>query len=158
MVHSPTKTVPLEAPLLYTSLTKAAMRYCYECHHGQVDKSGVPYVFHPAHVAEQMETEAETCAALLHDVMEDCGKTEADLAGIGMPAEVIEALRLLNHRPGVPYLDYVRALRDNDIARKVKLADLEHNSDVSRLGEVGERDRDRVRKYEKARAMLEGQG
>lgn len=140
--------------MLYTPLTKTAMRYCYDCHAGQLDKSGLPYVFHPAHVAEQMQTEAETCVALLHDVMEDCGKTEADLAAIGMPDEVIEALRLLNHREGVPYMDYVRALKGNEIARKVKLADLAHNSDLSRLDEVTDKDRERVAKYEQARAIL----
>ena len=140
--------------MLYTPLTKTAMRYCYECHHGQVDKTGLPYVLHPVHLAEQMETEAETCAALLHDVMEDCGKTEADIAALGMPEEVLEALRLLTHAENVPYMEYVRAIKSNEIAKRVKLADLAHNSDLTRLDEVAETDLARVRKYEQARAIL----
>ena len=63
----------------YTALTRKAMRICYAAHEGQVDKSGVPYVFHPLHLAEQMETEEEICTALLHDVVEDTKWTLAEL-------------------------------------------------------------------------------
>ena len=52
--------------MLYTPITKKALRYCFESHAGQFDKSGIPYANHPLHLAEQMETEDETVVALLH--------------------------------------------------------------------------------------------
>ena len=140
--------------MLYTPLTKAAMKLCFAAHEGQLDKAGVPYVNHPLHVAEQMRTEAETCAALLHDVMEDTQLTAEDLRAAGMPDEVLDALALLTHDPAVPYLDYVRACAANPIARAVKIADLEHNSDLTRLDEVTERDLARVERYAEALAIL----
>ena len=57
--------------MLYTPLTKKALQICFAAHKKQFDKSGMPYVIHPLHLAEQMETEEEVCAALLHDVLED---------------------------------------------------------------------------------------
>ena len=98
-----------------------------------MDKSGTPYVFHPFHLAEQMETEETVVTALLHDVAEDTAYTVADLAAMGFPESVTEALALLTHDKAVPYLDYVAAVKTNPIARAVKIADLRHNSDLSRL-------------------------
>ena len=140
--------------MLYTPITKKALRYCFESHDGQFDKSGIPYVNHPLHLAEQMETEDETVVALLHDVMEDCGKTPDDLRALGISGQAIEALEMLTHPEGVPYLDYVRALKNNPLATKVKLADLKHNSDLTRLDDVRERDIERLCKYREARAIL----
>ena len=77
-----------------------------------------------------------TQLALLHDVAEDTDITLDDLRSNGFPDEVIEALSLMTHNDDVPYLDYVRAMKDNPIARKVKLADLAHNSDLTRLDKV----------------------
>ena len=127
---------------------------CFESHDGQVDKAGVPYANHPLHLAEQMHQEDEICAALLHDVMEDCGKTADDIRAIGVSERAIEALLLLTHGRGVPYLDYVRKLRDNEIARKVKIADLRHNSELSRIDVVDARSIERLRKYMEARVVL----
>jgi hypothetical protein len=67
---------------------------------------------------------------------------------------VLEALALLTHDEATPYLDYVRRLRSNPIARAVKLADLRHNSDLSRLEQVTDRDLSRLRRYEEAAALL----
>lgn len=107
----------------YTSLTKKAMMICFETHKNQKDKSGMPYVYHPFHLAEQMETEDEICTALLHDVAEDSDCTIEDLKKEGFSADTIEALRLLTHEKSVPYMDYIAALKGNPIARKVKLVD-----------------------------------
>ena len=131
----------------YTSLTKKAMMICFETHKNQKDKSGMPYVFHPFHLAEQMETEDEICTALLHDVAEDLERE-------GFSADTIEALRLLTHEKSVPYMDYIAALKGNPIARKVKLADLAHNSDIGRLAIVMDKDLKRMEKYQKARNLL----
>ncbi len=140
--------------MIYTALTKQAMKLAYRVHHGQTDKSGIPYIFHPMHLAEQMEDEFSTCAALLHDVVEDTELTFADLEAEGFPPEVTEALKLLTHDPAVPYLEYVKAIRPNPIARAVKLADLRHNSDLTRMDTVDERALRRKEKYQNAIRLL----
>ena len=141
--------------MIYTKFTKKALAMCFEAHRDQVDKSGMPYVFHPFHLAEQMDDEDSTCVALLHDVMEDADFTVDDICDLGMPENVIEALLLLTHDEAEPYLDYVDRVARNPLAAKVKRADLRHNSDLTRLDEITDRDRDRVKKYEKALAILE---
>ena len=140
--------------MLYTELTKKALVISFNAHKNQLDKSGIPYVYHPYEVAEHMETEAQTCVALLHDVVEDTDTTLDELAA-DFPAEVTDALRLLTHEKSVPYLEYVRRIKTNPIATKVKLADLRHNSDLSRLDNVTEKDLARIEKYKKARMILE---
>jgi len=117
--------------MLYTPLTNKAMRIAYAAHHGQVDKGGLPYIFHPYHLAEQMEDEVSCCAALLHDVVEDTDLTMEELEKEFPPA-VIAVLQLLTHRDDVPYFDYVSGIRANPIAVKIKLADIAHNSDQTR--------------------------
>ena len=141
--------------MIYTPMTKAALKLCFDAHKDQRDKSGLPYVFHPFHLAEQMEDELTDTAALLHDVVEDTPYTFEDLAQMGFPARVIDALRLLTHDGAVPYMDYVAALKHDPIARAVKLADLRHNSDPSRLDGPDERALRRAEKYRAAMALLE---
>ena len=140
--------------MIYTPLTKKAMKIAYEAHHGQVDKVGVPYIFHPIHLAEQMTDEHTACAALLHDVVEDTAWTFDALEQEGFPAEVLDALRLLTHDDAVPYMEYVAAIRENPIAKAVKLADLAHNSDESRVEAADDRMRARWEKYRKAIFLL----
>lgn len=117
--------------MIYTKLTNKAMKIAYAAHHGQVDHNGIPYIFHPIHLAESMDDEISCCAALLHDVVEDTDVTLDDLAR-EFPAEVIEVVKLLTHEDGTDYYDYVRRLKENPIARKVKLADIAHNSSFER--------------------------
>ena len=142
--------------MIYTDKTKKALKLCFEAHKNQVDKSGMPYVFHPFHVAEQMTDEATTIVALLHDVVEDTDYTLEDLAAEGFGKEILEAVALMTHEDDVPYLDYVAKFKDNPIARAVKLADLAHNSDLSRIGEIDDETRERLEKYKKATALLKG--
>lgn len=143
--------------MIYTDLTERAMVLAYRAHEGQLDKAGIPYIFHPYHLAEQMDTEAAVCVALLHDVVEDSAVTMAEIAA-AFPPEIAEAVRLLTHDKETPYLDYIRALRTNPLARKVKLADLLHNSDESRLRDTVANEpalvRKRRAKYEAAQAIL----
>lgn len=140
--------------MIYTELTKKAVRLCFEAHKDQQDKSGLPYVFHPFHLAEQMDTEETVCVALLHDVVEDTDYTLEDLIAMGFPKPVTDALALMTHDENVPYLDYVAKLKDNPIARQVKLADLKHNSDLTRLDRIDEKALERVEKYRKAMELL----
>lgn len=122
--------------MVYTDLTRKAAKIACSAHHGQTDKGGMPYILHPVHLAEQMEDEVSCCAALLHDVAEDTSVTLEALAE-EFPREVMEVLQLLTHRPGVPYCDYVRSIRSHPIALKIKLADIAHNCDQSRLAQSG---------------------
>lgn len=140
--------------MIYTALTKKALRLCFDAHKEQTDKTGMPYVFHPFHLAEQMTDEISTVCALLHDVVEDTDYTLEDLSKMGYPSEVIDVLKLLTHDPEVPYFDYVKAISANPIAKQVKLADLAHNSDVTRLDEIDDKAVARTEKYKKAIALL----
>ena len=143
--------------MIYTELTKKAMKIAYDAHHDQLDKGGLPYVFHPWHLAEQMDDEISTIAALLHDVVEDTDWTLEQLEAEGFPPESMEALGLLTHPEGQPYMEYVAGLRHNSVAVKVKLADLRHNSDFTRLSAVTAGQRARLeQKYAPAFALLEG--
>ena len=141
--------------MIYTDQTKKALKLCFEAHKEQVDKSGLPYVFHPFHLAEQMRTEETTVVALLHDVIEDTSYTREDLAKMGFSEAVLTALTLLTHEEGVDYMDYVRAIKENPIVRAVKLADLEHNSDLTRMDAVDGKTLARREKYLRAKALLE---
>ena len=147
--------------MIYTALTNKALRLAYTAHHGQTDKSGQPYIFHPYHLAELMTDEVSACVALLHDVAEDTNLTLEDLER-EFPQEVTDALRLLNHERGTDYFDYVRAIKQNPVAVKVKLADLAHNSDETRFAGCGDIPAEQLarwrEKYAKARAILEGDG
>lgn len=141
--------------MIYTEKTKRAMQIACEAHYGQVDKSGFPYIFHPFHLAEQMDTEEECIVALLHDTVEDTSVTIEQLEKEGFSSNVIQAIKLLTHDKSVDYLEYVRNLKNNPIARKVKLADLRHNSDPARgIKNPTERDKLRQQKYKKAIAIL----
>lgn len=140
--------------MIYTHLTNEAMKLAYKAHHGQVDKGGIPYIFHPYHLAEQMPDEYTTCVALLHDVVEDTDVTLEELAKI-FPREVVEAVAVMTHGEDEPYLDYVQRISANPIARIVKLADLHHNSDQSRLENADEATLAHFReKYRKAFEIL----
>ena len=135
-------------------MTKTALELCFKAHKDQKDKSGMPYVFHPFHLAEQMSDEPTTVVALLHDVIEDTDYTLDDLAAMGFDGQVLDAIALMTHADGVPYMDYVAEIKKNPIARAVKLADLRHNSDMSRLDAPTERDLERAEKYRRAIELL----
>ena len=141
--------------MIYTKMTKIALKLCFEAHREQTDKSGMPYVFHPFHLAEQMTDEKTTVVALLHDLIEDTDHTLEDLRTLGFDEEILAAIALMTHADGVPYMDYVAAIKENPIARAVKLADLRHNSDMTRLDTVSPYDEERAQKYAAAIRLLE---
>lgn len=140
--------------MIYTELTKKAMRISFEAHKNDMDKGNVPYVYHPFFLATKMKQEEEIIVALLHDVIEDHGDVYSFsmLEKEGFPSDVIDALRLMTHNKGIPYLDYVEKISHNPIARHVKLADLEHNMDHTRTGGVYP---PKYETYKKAHEILE---
>ena len=141
--------------MLYTALTKKAMRIAYNAHRGQEDEAGLPYIHHPLHLAEQMPDEASITVALLHDVVEKTMMTFADLERVGFPAAILEALRLLTREPAVPYLKYIAALKGHPIARLVKTADLLHDSDPARYPVLTDRIVNRLNTNTLALQLLE---
>ena len=127
--------------MVYTPLTSKALVFAYNAHHGQLDYNGIPFIFHPLHLAEQMDDEISCCAALLHDVVEDTDLTLEDLRK-DFPEEVVEVVALLTHEDSAEYnntdyFSYIEKIRSNPIAKKVKLADIAHNSDQSRCTGAG---------------------
>lgn len=142
--------------MIYTELTKKALRISFNAHKDQVDKTGMPYVYHPFIVAEGVEDDGEyaVCAALLHDVVEDSEITLDDLRAEGFPNEVIEAVGLLTHDDSVPYVQYLYAIKDNSIAKAVKLSDLSHNMNTDRLDKIDDKALKRLEKYSNALDIL----
>lgn len=141
--------------MIYTANTKKALKLCFDAHKNQVDKSGIPYVFHPFHLAEQMETEETIIVALLHDIIEDTEYTIEDLIKEGFDKTVVDAVALMTHADGVDYMQYIAAIKQNPIAKAVKLADLRHNSNISRLDVIDEKAYERRKKYLEALEFLE---
>lgn len=148
--------------MIYTSLTLKAMQIAYSAHHGQKDLAGAPYIFHPMHLAEQMKDEITTCIALLHDVMEDTD-VSIEMLEKEFPLEAIRALKLLTHGKHYSlqqYKAYVTGICQDKNAAIVKLADVLHNMDESRLEGVSITDEKRAwhrKKYEMALQILEEQ-
>lgn len=140
--------------MIYTDMTKKALCLSFHAHKNQVDKSGTPYVYHPYHLAEQMNTEETTIVALLHDVVEDTEYTLDDIADLGFSSDVITAIALITHNKSVPYMDYIAKIKENPIAKTVKLADLRHNSDTNRLNQVDKKAIARIIKYKEAIKFL----
>lgn len=141
--------------MIYTPMTRKAMKIAYAAHAGQADKTGVPYIYHPIHLAESMTEEKAVITALLHDVVEDTDITIDELAREGFHADILTALTLLTHNPAEEYMDYISRLSTCPLARKVKLADLRHNSDVTRLDAIDEKTARRLEKYRRAIQLLE---
>ena len=140
--------------MIFTKQTRAALDICYAAHKDQLDKGGLPYVFHPYRVAEQMQTEDEVTVALLHDVVEDSNITIEDLRSRKFPLDVILAVSALTRERGTPYFEYLEKVGKNELARKVKIADLQDNMDLSRLDTPTENDKKRAEKYRRALQLL----
>lgn len=85
--------------MFYSELINKAIDLAYSAHQGQKDKAGRPYFTHPFTVAMKMDTQAEICAALLHDVVEDSRITVEYLRENFTP-EIAEAVDILTHRDG----------------------------------------------------------
>ena len=140
--------------MINTKLTRKAMIIAYKAHQNQFDKANIPYIYHPIHIAEQMDTELECIVALLHDVVEDTDITLNDLEK-EFPKEVIDLLKILTHDKKIDYIEYIKKVKTNPIATKIKIADLKHNSDITRLENITTTDLKRIEKYKKALEILD---
>lgn len=138
-----------------------AMKLSMEAHANQKDKAGESYFLHPVTVAMTLAKNgySDECiaTALLHDVVEDTPYTLEQLSEMGFSKNIITALSLLTHKDDVPYMNYVKAAKSNPIARAVKMGDLLHNMDTSRLKEITDWDKQRLEKYQKAFELLQAE-
>lgn len=130
-----------------------ALRYAEAKHSGQFDKAGVTYFEHPKEVANRVDGEEAKIVALLHDTVEDTDATVEEIRGM-FGDEIADAVAVITHGKEEPYFDYIERVKKNELARKVKLADLSHNMELSRLPVVTERDLKRLEKYKKAVEIL----
>lgn len=128
-------------------------------HRGQLDRTGAPYIDHPGRIAERFDpaTEpVEAAAAWLHDVLEDTAVTAEELFEAGILPAVIDVVRLLTRTPEVAADEYYARLRGHEVARRVKLADIDDNTARWRLRRLDYDTQVRlVEKYRVARRALD---
>jgi len=139
-----------------TQTLERAIAIAATAHAGQVDKGGAPYILHPLKVMLRMTTLEQRIVAVLHDVVEDCGISVDDLRKEGFSEEVLTAIESVTKVPGESYEDFVERAAQNPIGRVVKLADLEENSDLSRIASPSWEDLERIEKYRRAIGRLRG--
>ena len=135
--------------LIETSLAIALRAYT-----GKTDKAGQDYIHHPLRLMAKMTTDYEMSVALLHDILEDSDITATDLLAEGIPEEVVEAVLCLTKQEDENYQTFVLRAKQNRLARKVKIADIEDNINVLRLLILREKDLVRVAKYHSAWRVL----
>lgn len=135
-------------------LLTLAIEVATKAHEGQLDKGGRPYILHPQTVAASLDETEHKIIAYLHDVCEDTDLTIEDLRALGFPKTITDAIDILTRRDETPYEDYIRFVKKNKSARCVKLADLRHNMDITRIPNPSPKDYKRVEKYKRAYNFL----
>ena len=139
------------------STLERAISIAAEAHAGQTDKGGAPYILHPLRVMMSLEGQDARIVAVLHDIVEDTDWTFDDLRTEGFGEVVIAAIDGLTRRDGEVYLDFCRRAATNELARRVKLADIEDNLDPTRVAALPEANRSLSARYRKARSILLGE-
>ncbi len=140
----------------YDELLKLADKTAAEMHKDQVDKGGHPYIEHPRAVAASLKNTEYKIIGLLHDVVEDTPVTFDDLRAMGFTERIVNSIRLVTKTENYVYEEYLSEIRKDEGARNVKMADLRHNMDLSRIPSPTEKDMERIEKYKKSLAFLEG--
>jgi (p)ppGpp synthase/HD superfamily hydrolase len=123
-------------------------------HHGQFDKGGRPYIEHPIAVADSLESTEHKIIALLHDTLEDTTLTEDDLRNYGFTDSIVKSICVLTKKESVNYEEYLLCIKADSNALHVKIADIKHNMDISRISNPTKNDFERMEKYRKALATL----
>ncbi|WP_343002065.1 GTP pyrophosphokinase [Intestinibacter bartlettii] len=134
--------------LSYNEQFQIALELAVEKHKNQTDKAGNPYILHPLHVMENVNSKDGKIVAILHDIIEDTDITEDYLLKIGLSKRIVDAVVALTRSEDIDYQEYIKNLGSNPLAKEVKLADLEHNMDLKRLPTLEEKDLERNRKYQ----------
>lgn len=136
------------------STLERAIAIAAQAHAGQTDKAGAPYILHPLRVMLMLDTTEAQIVGVLHDVIEDTPITYDDLRAEGFSEAILAALECVTKRDGEEYTTFVGRAAQNPIARQVKLADLQDNSDLSRIPSPTAKDYARLEKYRQAIALL----
>ena len=136
------------------SMLEEAITIAVEAHRGPRDKAGAPYILHPLRMMGGLQTEDEKIVAVLHDVVEDSDWTLDRLQARGFSPPVLRAVDALTRRPGESYEAFIDRAKADSVARRVKIADLEDNMDIRRIGEVTEKDAARLTKYHRSWVSL----
>ncbi len=134
-----------------------AIQLALSAHKDQQDKAGAPYILHPLRLMMRMSTPDEMIVAVLHDVLEDSQTTRADLERAGFATAILDALDVLTHRDEQSYESYIDIIKHVPLARRVKLADLEDNSNILRLKEVTPSSLEKLQKYHAAWNRLQAE-
>lgn len=137
------------------NIADKALKIATQAHKGQKDLAGVDYIKHPKKVASFLNSDEEKAVAYLHDVLEDTYITEKDLLQMGIPNDIIIAVKVLTKEKCEPYTKYIERIKENKLACKVKIADLKHNMDLSRIPKPSKIDYERLKKYKRALTFLE---
>lgn len=138
--------------MIYTDKTVKAMKLAFDAHKEQVDKIGVPYVYHIMDVASQMNTEDTTIVALLHDVVEDTDVTLDDLSKM-FDAHIVSAIDSITRRKDEEYFQYICRVKQNTLATTVKIQDLIHNTNLYRV-QIADMSVSLFMRYKKALKIL----
>jgi (p)ppGpp synthase/HD superfamily hydrolase len=140
------------------STLERAISIAVEAHAGQVDKAGAAYILHPLRLMLQMTTADERIVAVLHDVVEDTAWTIQRLREEGFSETTLQASASVTRQENESYEDFVLRAGLDPIGRRVKVADLEKNSDLRRIAVPTEKDFERVERYRRAIAALKALG
>jgi (p)ppGpp synthase/HD superfamily hydrolase len=132
-----------------------AIALAAKAHAGQIDKAGLPYILHPLRMMLRLNENDDRIVAVLHDVVEDCGWTLEDLRAEGFATQIIEAVEAVTRRADETYEQFVERAALNSIGKRVKLADLLDNSDMSRIAQPTQKDFDRIERYRHAIEKLQ---
>jgi|LGVE01.1.fsa_nt_gb (p)ppGpp synthase/HD superfamily hydrolase len=136
------------------TIKEIALKIAEEAHDGQFDKAGKPYIDHPKYVASAFNDDERYIVALLHDVIEDSNFDAIQLIHRGIPLEIVESVEILTKSKGEDYFKYLERIKQNSIAKDVKLEDLKHNMDLNRILSLSDQDHERLKKYQKAYKYL----
>ena len=141
--------------MLYSDNIRKAMLLAYSKHHNQLDKGGYPYIAHLLYLAESMDDEESTIVALLHDILEDTDCTLKELQQHNFSQDIYTAIEFLTHQRNINYIQYIENLKLNKLACKVKIVDLKHNLNYTRIDNISIKREERKNKYTKALLILE---
>ena len=133
-----------------------AEKLAREAHQGQKDKSGADYIWHPLRVSARCTNPKAKIAGLLHDTIEDTYVTPQLLKDMGFDDEIVDAVIALSRRADETYAEFIVRAAQNEIAKEVKIADLEDNMDIRRLPDISEKDAMRLKKYLHSWRYLQG--
>ncbi len=135
-------------------MLEKALLIAVQAHAGQMDKADMPYILHPLRVMMKMSSVLEMIVAILHDVIEDSDWTIEQLRAEGFGEDILMALDLLTKRKCEEYEEFILRAKQNELSRKVKLADLEDNMDMKRMTKLEQKDIERLEKYHRSWQVL----